>query len=308
MDSEQENNNTQQVPNSDAVIEIIQSLKKADRLGISLRKMVSILLNNFGVVPTCEGTIHQGIYILRARINTDGTLFNSEKELSYRPDDWAVRNYGRSSAPVRAVFYGVLGNESREAAIETVLSEIKEIFRNSDISYNIIPQEFYCTIGAWKVIQPIKVAQVLFSKRFVNKIEWVHDGYVHFLENFALKLKPTQVEAIRLILEFISDEFAKPDINTHEDYIISAAYAQYVFEATPLNGILYPSVRTNGHGVNIALYPSIVDRYTALEEVNYCHITANDNGILIRPQKRAVDLGPMNSSFVWEENSYDNNT
>jgi hypothetical protein len=296
------------IPDRDAVLDLIKSLKIANRSGISLRKMMTILLHNIGIIPTCEGVIHKGMYILRARINTNETLFNSEKELSYRPDDWAVRSYGRASAPVRAVFYGVLGTEGREAAIETVLSEIKEIFRNTDPGYSILPQEFACTIAAWKVIHSINVAQVIFSKRYVDKIEWVNAGFNHFIENFESKLKKTEVESIKLIMEFISDEFSKPDIQTHEDYIISAAYAQYVFEDTPLNGVTYPSVKTNGHGVNVALYPSVVDRYTALDEVNYCYIKAKKDEIVIIPHKRAVDFGPFNSSFVWEDNFYKNST
>lgn len=281
----------------------IKEIKKADYSNISLRKMVSTLVNYFGVVPTCEGLIAEGIYILRARINYDGTMYNSEKELSYRPDDWAVRNYGRAHSPVRSVFYGVLGTESREAAIETVLSETNEIFRNTDRQDTIPPLDFFCTISAWKVIRPIEVAQMLFSIKFVNNIKWIRDGYIHFLDNFASKLQPEQIETVRLLLEFISDEFAKPLIRTHEDYIISAAYSQFVIESTPLKGILYPSVRTNGYGVNVALYPSTVDRCTSLKEIHYCRITTTPNNeLIIAPLKRVSEFGPMNSSFIWEDN------
>lgn len=270
-------------------------IKDASRSGVSLRKMVSILIHGFGVVPVCEGQINKGARLMRARLNPTEVPYNCEKDLSYRPDDWAVPNYGRASVPLRSVFYGVLGNESREATVETVLSEAHEIFRNTESASDIVPHEFYCTFGVWRVTEPINIAEMVFSKRFVRNVEWVKTACVHYLDSYASKLKHERVDTVRLLLEFVSDEFSRSDIRTHEDYLVSAAYSQYVFESTPLRGVLYPSVRTKGYGVNVALSPSTVDRFTTLEEAHFSRVATTDRQeLLITPLKTVTDFGPLN--------------
>lgn len=302
-------NNTEQllkIPSlAEAVFEL-EKLKGADFSKCSIQKVNTILTNKFGIVPVCEGKINVGSKIIRLRISSKDELFHSEMELSYRPDSSNIKNYGRASVPGTSVFYGVLVTGSPEAALETAIGETHEIFRNSEHfrtqnnTSNIPNCEFYCTIGMWNVIQPITAVHVLFCKNYLNKVEWINNGYNNFLNSYKSKYNQEQVETIKLLLEFYSDEFARNNINSHTDYIFSAAYSNYVAHNTGSKCIVYPSVRNGGHGVNIAMSPAIVEWSTELEVATKCHVINKSGNIKLTPIMESTEFGAMNSRFNWK--------
>lgn len=53
--------------------------------------------------------------------------------------------------------------------------------------------------------------------------------------------------------EYIANEFSKEDIMSDYSYMISAMYSGIMANQFELDGVLYPSVRTGGQGLNVAL-------------------------------------------------------
>ncbi len=278
----------------------IYELRNVDFSKVSFRKMKAVLLNEFGILPRCDGTVHEGTYLIRARVNPSNEHISSERDLSYRPDEWNIRSYGRAHAPLRSIFYGVMLTEGADQAIETVLSEISELYRKPSSNKTEDSTELYFTFGIWKVTQPFGVAQMLFSRQFIKELSWVREGYKHFIDSFSSKQTQDEVETIKLLMQFYAEEFSKSGITDEQEYMISAAYTQAILEITDLQGITYPSVRRDGHGVNIALSPHIIDTHATLEEVHYCHLMLNAEEKVCTPMKKVVGFGPLNSTFSWE--------
>lgn len=71
-------------------------------------------------------------------------------------------------------------------------------------------------------------------------------------------------------VRYVTAQFAKPvDGNRDYEYIISATIAYSLMYASRFDGIMYPSVRSNGHyGMNVALRDDIADSKLILEDVN----------------------------------------
>lgn len=54
--------------------------------------------------------------------------------------------------------------------------------------------------------------------------------------------------------QFLAEEFSK-EIEHHTDYMISAIFSELISNHSHLDGVLYPSVRVQGDGFNIAIKP-----------------------------------------------------
>jgi len=101
---------------------------------------------------------------------------------------------------------------------------------------------------------------------------------------------------------FFSNEFARNDIEKGEvyKYKISASYANYIWNNTPIKGITYPSVQSNYLGQNVALLPEVVDKYLKLEKVGMFRFKKeNGNDLPIDSFKLATDLGENSMNFKW---------
>ena len=68
----------------------------------------------------------------------------------------------------------------------------------------------------------------------------------------------------------------------HYDYLISAIFSEFVSN-TELDGILYPGVRVDGKGFNIAIKPSAVDKLSlrvagecSIYKLKYHTVVGND--------------------------------
>lgn len=280
---------------------LVRELREADRDGISVQKMVMTLIHGFGFLPICEGDLKAGTLIIRARLNSNNALFTSEKDISYHPNASQCRHYGRASTPLRTVFYGCFVGGEVQHRVETIVAELGEIFRSqSDGSYDI-PEEFFLTVGTWRVKREFKVAEMVYSKHFIEAHLSIRTAYEHYMENFRGKLGPAGLRAVSAIMEFICDEFSKPHIARHEDYLVSAAYSQALIETGPrsVEGIVYPSVRSNGRGINVALYPYTVETGLELIDATYCRVSETNNEPQFDILKSCNDFGPMNSRFVW---------
>jgi hypothetical protein len=288
---------------------LLWKLRNIDFEKVAYHKIKAILLTAFGAPPPiCDGTIHEGAVLLRARINAPGQIFMSESEISYRNDDFNVREMGRASLMFHPMFYGTLFQGNINEATVNIIAEISERYRaitgvDLDGPVNDVGEieELYVTVGAWQVVRPFQVAQALFSRRYIREIEWIGKGFLHFMDKFEKKLSGEQLDTVRLLLEFISDQFAKSPITHHSQYAFSAAYAAYAVVAHDLAGVLYPSVAVGGHGLNVAIRPHAAEQNLQLAEAQMMRVRFSSRCTEMETIKYADGFGPLNSAFNWKD-------
>ena len=270
--------------------EIIDNLKKSDLSKISFQRVVETI-KSLGLIPTTEIDITEGMIIERGRVNIPDKLFYSESEISAREDFFNIRTYGRAHPPLTSVFYGSLKSDEIPHPRMTILTEISEEFRNnrnSKITY---------TVGQWRVKKPFVAYCYLYSEKLrVSKaISKIIDEWHEIIKNSTT----VNGDDAKLIGEFISEEFAKKEIKSDNDYKISAAITELKFRNTKIPAIIYPSVRADYLGTNIAMRADKVEEYLELKQVALCDAYSVNGNALLDITAVAQDLGPFNSSFKW---------
>jgi len=274
--------------------EYISCLKNADIEKVSFKKLIHIILQNNIHIPYTTIMLKKGAPIERGRINENNRLFKSEFEISYRTDLGNISEFGRANKPFQSMFYGSLPSEDIKSLAIVLFAELVEQFRNvpeTDFETNM-------TIGRWFVKEDFEVADVCFSEDYftIEEIKTRYDFWITKTKNDLLGQKEYQD-----LLQFFSKEFSKTQINTHFDYKLSSFYTEIAINANKLNGISYPSVKTDYSGRNIALTPDAVEKYLELKEVAVFKFIVDKGKPLVLQTHYSDSLGPFNSEFKWKK-------
>lgn len=121
------------------------------------------------------------------------------------------------------------------------------------------------TIGMWSIRKRIKLATIIFHKQFQSSTALAKKLNLDFNNNL-LSFPQLSIDT-KLWNEFISQEFAKEvDEKYSSDYIISATYTEFLLKQG-FDGVIYPTVRLDGRGLNIAITTNTVDTSLKLEIV-----------------------------------------
>ncbi len=209
-------------------------------------------LDILGIV---EGKLHKGLSVYRSRINKNNDSFTSIKQISYPPKP--SNFFGRASSPGNQMFYGSYTptdsgiNQIKEAYVINAY-EISLFLRDPKSSGNI-----KVTVGRWDVIKDINIAAIIFSPKFINQTLFVQNLNNQF--NAQLQKHPEFSRNTRIWNKFIAEEFSK-DVEEDKDfeYAISAFYSEFLI-SKGFDGIIYPSVKLDGRGINIAISKKAVD-------------------------------------------------
>jgi len=244
------------------VQEIIKKLKSIP-LNQDNIEQYSIEYNKLGFIGIIETHLHPGKNIFRSRINEANESFTSAAQISYPPKPSSI--FGRANCPNVGMFYGtytpseVTENEI-DAAYLVNAFEICPFLRDSSSI-----GETKITIGKWQVTNEIRLATIIFHKDFQNKTRLansLNEDFMEYINNHSQYKEETI-----LWNNFISSEFAKPveEVNSI-NYIISATYTDF-FIRKGFDGIIYPTVKLEGRGLNIALKTTSVDSCLQLRQV-----------------------------------------
>lgn len=206
--------------------------------------------------------------VYRGRINqVDGnnTRWGALSDISFVADEHKhkIKEFGRVNKPGENMFY--CSTHLHTACLETF---------SKGLNYERLKKEgkLHLTVGAWKIEQPLVLNRMNYSERYFESFR---------TELKSLELKKQSIEKVRAlnehikqqlndeegfrILDFFSDEFAKVDINTHTEYMLSNYYKDRVFDRNPkfkmqgtVDGIIYPSVPTAYEYDNLVFPPEVV--------------------------------------------------
>lgn len=173
-------------------------------------------------------------------------LFGSSQELSYRTDILNINELGRANESGQGLFY-CNDNENQNTGI----TEIVSVFRGNENS-----EEEVLTIGAWDVTENLTLAMILPSEQIIGN----NKDFDMMKADFNRFEESPEFEDLKILNEFLANEFTL-DIEKHNsNYKISCAFAMYIKEQIPeVDGIMYASVKSEYKGVNIVLWPKVVD-------------------------------------------------
>lgn len=284
------------LPERGKLISIIAALKKTDLAQVPYDWILNILKNELKCLPYPILKLKEGQYIERARINDPNQIFSSETEISYRSDFEKINEFGRANSPHQSLFYGAMESEYIEFPRVVNLFEISELYRNPSHK----PANFLMTMGKWRIKEDFKVAYLAFNKQNIANIQSIkesYDGYISSYQN----AYPKRIDDIDLVLEYFSDEFSKRDIQSHNDYKISVAYTDLAINYASLNGVVYPSVRTDFQGTNVALTIEAVDSYLTLEDVKMMRVYKKGKKTFLDNAFFTNNFGSFNRNFKWDK-------
>ncbi|MAQ41523.1 hypothetical protein [Mesonia oceanica] len=173
-------------------------------------------------------------------------FFKSSEELSYRTDILNINKLGRANESGQGLFYC---NDNKNQ--NTGITEIVSVFRGNKES-----EDEVLTIGTWDVKENLRLAIILPSNETIG----INKEFDEMKEHFNQFDKSPEFEDLKNLLEYLANEYTL-DIEKHNsNYKISCAYSMYIKERFPeLDGIMYASVKSEYQGVNIVLWPEVVD-------------------------------------------------
>lgn len=291
-----ENLDFEKLPTLQELKILIEELSSANYNLVSYNKLVA-KLRQFQFIPFVTAKLNPGYHIERGRINEPGQIFTSEKELSYRTDRDNITQYGRANIPYDSLFYGAIESDVIKHPRLINLLETSQIFRNLD-KQKIDQADFIMTVGKWRIKEELEIVEIVFDENSIEKSADIKKSYEHHLEKLKSEL-PDFAEQFSLLLKFFSNQFAKKEITSHLDYMISAAYTDLALNFKGSPGLKYPSVKSDYMGHNVVLTPRAVDQFLELEIAAMYRVTKNYDQTLIHPLKHAIELGPLNSNFNW---------
>ncbi|HEX7414858.1 MAG TPA: hypothetical protein VF411_12515 [Bacteroidia bacterium] len=282
--------------------EILQQLAN-----LELRKYpydeVNELIRKLGKYACTETTIPVGTRIVRARVNCNFEVFSNKTELSYKPAKYN-ETYQRASTPYTTMFYGVvtpdnIKNEKIDWSQCIAAYEVSRLLKDDSISEGVQT----ITFGKWITTKAIPIIPVVYNfENFIDsafaknlKADFDKDLAGHTVEF---------LEKTNMITDFFEEQFSKEETTNDFDYLLSAIYAERItqYKATPLAGVLYPSVRIKGFkekGFNIAISSTFADNYLRLEKVLECTWYKKDGQMTPDNNKlKCVILSEGQSEFI----------
>ncbi len=250
-------------------IEVKEAIERLKKLDLSTYPFgeITTQLNNVGVIGYMEVALHPGKNIYRARLNNNDEQFFSKCQLTYKPQQYN-KTCQRASTPNFTMFYGSLLPED---LIEGDLNIVRAV-----PSYEAVPWlrdknskgMKRITYTKWTVLEDVKLIALLQHDKFYDKSSYTKKLMDDF--NTFLNINKANREETIKFTSFISGEFAK-EVDSSQDYnyLISAAFTKIILDKG-YDGVLYPSVRLDGKGFNVALTPIATDTKLQLDVVMEC--------------------------------------
>jgi hypothetical protein len=286
------------LPTVDELNSIIATIESTDFSQVSYNKLVTAL-TSLQFVPFVTAKLKKGHTIERARINRPDEIFTSESQISYRTDYPNIKTYGRANVPHFSLFYGAFESDVIKHPRFVNLLETSEIFRNLEKN-EVENADFVMTVGKWRIKEDIEIVEMVFDEKTIKNSADIKRSYEFHLNKLTQEL-PEHKEQFEIILRFFSKHFAKKEINSHFDYMISAGYTDMAINWRNHKGLTYPSVKTDYQGHNVVLTPFVVDKFLELEIVAMYRVQKNGKKSFISPLKHSTDFGPLNTKFVWTD-------
>lgn len=282
--------------------ELIEKFKKL-KLEDYPEDVIKNLITEIGKVPIMRSEYHEGKIIYRARPHEDEDYdFPKISDLSYKPEEYN-NSYQRASTPSKTMFYGALIPEDTRGDLdENIINDERAIGAFEVVKFlrdlKIKEGEKVISYGIWRVNSTISTLSVIQSDISKLKVNWLKTLATNFYEQ--LKNHPEFKEKTPIIQDFLAREFSK-HVAEGEDYkyMISGLFSHKACELG-VDGVLYPSVKMKGRGLNIALTPECVDSKLSLVAAIKCKVYKKCGKVILNNLKKGT-VDEEAGIIHWEE-------
>jgi hypothetical protein len=156
------------------------------------------------------------------------------------------------------------------------------------------------TFGKWRVKEPLDLVTIVDPNK-QYKVKYLKE-LVNAYKDELSKIPADSSNGIQEVLAYFSDEFSKK-VNQGENYnyMVSAILTEMLVthKNNKTDGILYPSVQTDGHGLCVAVRPESMHK---LELIKVLQCKAVRKGKEVGVENiRLCDVNPPNSDFKLED-------
>jgi hypothetical protein len=212
--------------------------------------ILNILKNQIIPVPLATSKPFKLIrYRKHDSSNKDKFFINSE-ELTYRKDIVDIKNFGRANEPGQGFFYCNDNNNQN-----TGIAEIFSVFRGNETCV-----EEVLTISAWNLKETLNLAVILPTEKNKGKNAELDKMVVDVKKFYKQFENNPEFIDVKILNEFLANQFAL-DIELHNsNYKITSAFSNYIKEKFPVDGIIYSSIKSEHQGINVVLWPEVVDQ------------------------------------------------
>ncbi len=276
-------------------------IKKFRGLNLSLYPVEEInrIFNQIGRVYYLETVYNYPKFIHRARPVDNNEVINTVSGLKYKPKN-LNKTYQRASIPNQTMFYGsVLPESSENDFIDntriTGAFESVDFLRNPEIKEGKQKLLF----GKWIVKDEITLISIFFMKFRNSRNSWIKKIADEFYKNIE-QFEDNEIKRNKTVVNYFAHEFSKlyKDKNDY-NYIISSIFANKCLQNNK-DGVLYPSPRTLGYGLNVAIKPEIVDSKMDLVSVLECEIFKKNKRVIMN-NLRFTKIQKGDDSFNLQE-------
>lgn len=251
------------------VQQALQALSNLDLSSCPHEEALNLIrqLGKFGCIKV---TLHEGKIIMRGRPNYNGERFSTKSEMSFKPQE-RNKTYQRASTPNKTMFYATLIPENIE---EGELDNMRVIgvfealpWLRDKTSSGLQKISF----GKWLVKKDINLIAVIQHDDYYNASSYTRglaDDFKRFTEQY-----PELKDETLAVFDFFAKQFAK-DVKPgdhHYEYLLSAVFTEMIVNMG-FDGVIYPSVRTEGKGFNVAITPEATDNCLELLVAGECSI------------------------------------
>lgn len=224
-------------------------------------------------IPIVRKSVYVGESFIRQRNNVKGCRFTNISELSYPPA--SMTKMGRANIDGNPLFYAcsfpLEVNERNPIPRYTSVLETSNIIWDRNMSG--IER---ATISRWKVVKELD----LIALPFIGEYSKPCSELIEVVKMWQLKcIGSIPKDALELML-YMAREIAKEFTESWE-YFKIANFVYYLLymnmKTNDADGIIYPSVATQGAGLNVALKPCAVDNKLKFSNASICHVVKRGN-------------------------------
>lgn len=231
--------------------EIISGLKKLD-LSTYPEKEIRFLLGKIGPIASVVVVYTKGKCIMRARPQEENVRFTKKSDFSFKPQKHNSA-FQRASTPYQTMFYGsVIPDKLEPGELDNMrvigVAETIPMLRDMTKSgYQKI------SFGKWFVEDKLELLAIVHKDTYYHESNFTRE-LVNGFKELSKDSPSWLIEKSLKIQTYLADEFSKKEIRGDYDYMISAIFTEMAIKHG-YDGILYPSVRVDGKGFNIAITP-----------------------------------------------------
>ncbi|WP_320054095.1 hypothetical protein [uncultured Acetobacteroides sp.] len=274
--------------------EIISEFKNLD-LSKQPVNEIQKLMTQVGRVSYMRIVIHKGATFMRARPNKEDERFRNKSDLSFKPQIFN-KTYQRASTPNQTMFYAsflpvIPSPLEFNTRIIGALESLPWLRDKTTSGYKRI------TFSKWLAEEDLNLFAIIAKDEFYTENDYTKE-IVDAYNNFIKQEDVLFVERSLKYHKFIADEFAK-EVDDDTDYMISALFTETVTQNPNIDGILYPSMRVNGKGFNVAIKPESCKKI-ALYAAGECSIYKR-KGQTVIGNDSIVELDGKTDNFEFAE-------